>query len=109
MFNLCRKRLSNETYKQIEKYCNDTGAYAYHVEDGKCTEFSNPVIEARPATNKTSSTKGVSIPTEGGLSLTYSIKDSVCKGTGDEKKMTVSLMCDPKEDNMHFMEQKFFK
>jgi hypothetical protein len=49
------------------------------------------------------------VPTEGGLSLTYSIKDSVCKGTGDEKKMTVTLMCDPNEHMMKYLDQRFYK
>lgn len=105
---MCRKKLSSDTFKQVERYCNDTGAFAYHVEDGKCTEFSSPTIKAETAGNKPSTQKGLSVPTEGGLSLTYGIKDSVCKGTGDEKKMTITLMCDPNEHEMKYLDQRFY-
>ena len=33
----------------------------------------------------------------------------MCKGTGDEKKMTVTLMCDPNEHEMKYMDQRFYK
>jgi hypothetical protein len=108
VFNLCRKSLSAETFQHVEKYCNTTGSYAYHVEDGKCTEFNSPNVKSASAESKPSVSKGITVPKNGGLSLTYSIADSVCKHTGDEKALTVTLMCDPKEMEMRYLDQRFY-
>lgn len=101
---MCRQKLSADTLNNIAGSCNSTDAFAYHVEDTKCTEFSNPHVDVAPAANHASSNEAVSTPSDGGVSLTFSIKDSVCKGTGDEKKMKVTFLCDAKEPEMKFFD-----
>lgn len=96
--------------KEVNGKCDVPNAYAYHIESGRCTAFTQPTIVAN-ATQSTrpSQTPGVAVPQKGGVSLTYKIAGSTCRGTGEEKAMRVSLLCDPSKDSMSFIDQWFFK
>ena len=94
----------------VKGKCDVPNAFAYHIEGGKCTAFTQPSINATATkSSRRSSTPGVAIPKQGGVSLTYKIAGSQCKGTGEEKAMRVTLLCDKSQEDMKYLDQTFFK
>jgi len=89
----------------VKHACAPSDAFAFHVEDNKCTEFTKPSITATKASSaRPGVAPGLQVPKDGGLSLTYNIKDSVCKGTGEEKAMRVTLLCDKSAESLKFID-----
>lgn len=110
IFNLCQRQVAAEDLADtvVERYCDRLDAFAFHVEDSKCTAFTAPVIEAWPALAHPAVAKGADVPSDGGVSLHYAVAGSVCKQTGGEKRMKVSLLCDPLEPELRYIDQRFY-
>lgn len=110
IFNLCQRQVAAEDLADtvVEQYCDRLDAFAFHVEDSKCTAFTAPAIEAWPALAYPAVAKGLDVPSDGGISLHYAVAGSVCQQTGGEKRMKVSLLCDPLEPELRYIDQRFY-